>query len=335
MSTTPPITTTERAIALLTILLGDDRLTRAQGFARWVESLFPRRGQRPALRLLEALSSEPAAVADATDYPVRALSCALSDNKVTAAKARDGSGTALGYFTAWAARGRQGTMVLASPTGRGKTVAAVWACLEQGDGARFVRCPTLGELGFDQAAQGLLRQLSRVRFLVLDELGREAAYGPTPGRIADLIGDRHDKGLPTMITTNLVPRHDDQALSFGQRYGVHLLDRIEHGGGFWAPVGGESLRNSPPPDHTDATRQCRVAELVRRVAVGRDYDHPRLPSDVGELANCFDITDEAIVAEAIERRRWLAEGKVRLRTMTDAYVAKCRAVFDEGETVNA
>lgn len=328
--TTPAPTTSECATALLTILHEDARLSRAHGFARWIESLFPRRGTKRAAELVRALSGAPADVASATDYPVRALAVALSDNLDTS-PGTGSDGTALGYLKGWVERGAgkpSGTFVLSSPTGLGKSVAGVWACLEHR--GVFVRCSKLGELGWSDEARALFTKLARVPFLVLDELGREADFGPTPGRVAELIAERHDAGLPTLILTNVVARGGPRGSSFADRYGPHLLDRIEHDGGCWVPLRGKSRRGGTRPVLDDRQRWCDLAALAKRVEGACNRAYPKADADIDALACALGVSNAQIVAEVEHRRRWLARGMGQLAALGGPHAAAIHDAFGNG-----
>lgn len=143
------------------------------------------------------------------------------------------------------------TIVLSGHAGRGKSVAA----------ARFVMAPfdygagTVSRGPLFASARDYLRALRSGRpvldwlwnpdraelseRLALDDLGTELddSKGWGPGELSALIQSRHDRGLVTVITTNL------DAGAFRDRYADRVMSRLQEGGE-WISVDGPDLRGA-------------------------------------------------------------------------------------------
>lgn len=156
-------------------------------------------------------------------------------------------------------------LVLAGPTGCGKTVAACLALdlglvLEvQGP---FVRPTNAGEflkaidlLRIDTFDSEPWENLGKEPVLVIDDLGTEPLdeKGWGLSKIAALLDDRYDGCRKTVITTNLT---GDQ---FKARYrdGGRLADRLREAGSY-IQFSGQSLRR-PPSDGTPAASSAGKA----------------------------------------------------------------------------
>ena len=65
-----------------------------------------------------------------------------------------------------------------------------------------------------------LRYIKRVQFLLLDDLGREheSASGWSNERVFDLLRYRHNRNLPTLITTNIPVDNPDAETDLNRRY---------------------------------------------------------------------------------------------------------------------
>lgn len=187
----------------------------------------------------------------------------------------------------------EGTLVLSGSTGSGKNVAAMYAAIHRG-GAYYLGS-AISDLALGDSP--LLRDLAKVPFLVLDELGREALFGPAASRIDTLLITRHDNLLATLITTNLT------SAEFEIRYGKHLLDRVRTAGGY-AEISGASRRvKDVKPLHTMIDRHCRIAALVDAVFTLTCSGRTNVPESViDKLAAEFEIT-EGQIAEAVEKRK--------------------------------
>ncbi len=123
------------------------------------------------------------------------------------------------------------TLVLAGNTGRGKTVAATWIAAGLDScwwiSAKDVRVAD----GWDSARS----RAAKAAVLVVDDLGREATDWASR-ELGDLVELRHDRGLRTVVTTNLPRRLEDyrtpelraahKSQSIAERYGERLLSRL-------------------------------------------------------------------------------------------------------------
>lgn len=208
--------------------------------------------------------------------------------------------TALGAVLRFFGRAPRGVLVLAGDTGTGKTLAACFAAVHHG--GRFVRAAELGELAL--GSRDSLRALAREPVLVVDELGRETDIRPTPARLIELLGDRHDQGLGTIVTTQLLRRDPKPELSFADRYGHHLLDRIERAGR-WVSLAHKSRRSDAAPLLGDLARSCRVAHLLPRVEAATGAGAPEAAREVAELQALMGVGADALEDAARQRARWL------------------------------
>lgn len=131
--------------------------------------------------------------------------------------------------------------LLYGESGAGKTVAACVPFLyakqpQFWDSGKcgFISADELARLSyFGAESEQLLRQLSRVRLLVLDDLGAELASDGWKSTLDKLITDREGrKGCRTVITTNLSARRPgpDKASPFEERYGARVARRIRESG---------------------------------------------------------------------------------------------------------
>ncbi len=101
-----------------------------------------------------------------------------------------------------AVRAMRGTfLVLAGPTGTGKTVAAAWWAWKRR--GRFVKASRIARMSWYDEAR--VDALLSAPALVVDELGTECddGKGVWRSRIDELFDARYDAALPTVITTNL------------------------------------------------------------------------------------------------------------------------------------
>lgn len=206
---------------------------------------------------------------------------------------------ALGATTSWWSTSGRGILLLSGETGCGKTVAAAFAAVHYG--GRFIRAAELGELALGAASA--LKALARVPLLVVDELGRENDLRTTGPRITELLGDRADQRLGTVVTAQL-KRVDknNPTLSFADRYGHHLLDRIERAGK-WVSLSQPSRRNAARPVLDGITRSCRIAELLPKVEAATGAAGGRL-EDVEEMQRLLGISDDDLHAAATTRESW-------------------------------
>lgn len=141
-----------------------------------------------------------------------------------------------GYSDAGFARGE--ALVLAGPTGVGKSYAAAAAMMAVGDG-HFLYFPALcAQLLRSEAQPGAMALAKRSDLLVFDDLGTE--YLKEGGLLAafldEIVWHREGNALPTVITTNLT------AQELAKRLGDRITDRLR---GVWGRViecPGESLR---------------------------------------------------------------------------------------------
>jgi DNA replication protein DnaC len=116
-------------------------------------------------------------------------------------------------------------LVLAGPTGVGKSWAAA-AVLHHAGTGRFLHVPALARALVAYATQAkTMAQLTRDRFLVLDDLGAdlERSDGLPFVLWDEVIATRHARQLPTLFTTNLT--RDGLKQRLGDRAWDRLTDR--------------------------------------------------------------------------------------------------------------
>lgn len=162
--------------------------------------------ERRRARLLSAGLLDPEAVEAALASPVRC----------PRVEAHSGSCAAAQGIEAWldpgSPTGRARTLLLLGPTGRGKSYAATWALAEQqGSWLAATECRVDG---WDD----LRPKAATSRLLVLDDLGREPT-GWAARELADVLELRHNRGLRTVVTSNLT------ADRLAERYGERLASR--------------------------------------------------------------------------------------------------------------
>lgn len=251
-------------------------------------------------------------------FPVQALAWAWADNgtkpgQLDRRPSLNGRGrhpwdqaglTAMGSVIGWrtAPKVSRGILVLSSDTGVGKSVAATFAAVHWG--GRFLRAAELGEMALGEGKA--LKALEHEPLLVIDELGRESDIRPTPTRIVELLGTRHEQGVATLITTQLKRFDSDNPdLSFSHRYGHHLVDRIEKGGGCWFDLQQASRRDDVQPTLDGLRRSCGIADLLPKVvsATGPKADEGVAPF-VTQLQSLLGISDGAINEAIAERSNW-------------------------------
>jgi hypothetical protein len=283
----------------------------------------------------EALG-EAASLSKVCRYPLGALAWALADHGSGPGQLQrhmgpresgqhpwaSSSPTAFGAVLGWWMEPQcpRGTMVLSGETGCGKTVAAVYLAIMQS--GRFIRAAELGEMALGKA-EASIESLRCEPMLLIDELGRESDIRPTPQRITDIVQSRHDAGLVTLITTQLPVDHPtDDALSFSKRYGHHLVDRVDRGGGRWFSLAQQSRRTGARPVFADLHRSCMIADLVGRVESLTGIGEATRPGDVRALIELTGVDGEAVEAAKVRRIAMVAS------------LRREAAELGEGETAN-
>lgn len=209
------------------------------------------------------------------------------------------------------------TVVLASDTGPGKTVAAVWFAVHHG--GTFVRAAELGEIALGQ--KSAIDRLVRIPFLIVDELGRESDVRPTPARVTEVLGLRHDQGRPTIITTQITSTKD-----FDDRYGHHLRDRIVNGGGSFAVLRGDTRRQPKVEPSLHAIRvSARVADLVAAVDASTSRGSTPNERAIEKLQRLMGVADVDLERAWSERSSWQNDamrGATELSSLTRGIVER-------------
>lgn len=194
------------------------------------------------------------------------------------------------------------TLVLAGSYGVGKSLAAAWLLAHHPAlaHAAYERAPELGEL--ELGSPDALARLAATRALVLEELGREAAIGPTIERLAELLALRLEKGRPTLVTTNL------RLEQLRERYGAHIVDRLRGDGSFRALV--EPSKRTPDrrPQLDSITRSCTIADLVAQVDAATAAGSADATA-IDLLLALVDVPEAELAAKLAERARWQAEAR--------------------------
>lgn len=167
---------------------------------------------------------------------------------------------ALRAAVSWREGRRRGCVrVVGGPMGVGKTAALGHVLVRVEERARFVEAVTIGETppnGYSANAAAWERWLT-VPVLGVDDLGTERADTGDGEAIAKLLWRRYNRGLLTLVTTNLSRK------PLAERYlagavGVRLADRLVNaqgradadgrpgpgGLGWYVAAPGESLRNA-------------------------------------------------------------------------------------------
>lgn len=163
----------------------------------------------------------------------------------------------------WASQLRTGALVLEGAVGCGKTVAAAhYAYRRSSD---WCYAPKLGMISIAESS-AVVSKLVRARSLVLDDLGSQGSTKPFAiERIVSILHARHERMVPTVITTNL-----DRA-KIAQVYdGVsnpdesRLIDRLQDGGEWFRVPShkGGSLRGRFEVGTTVAARAKRFLSAL-------------------------------------------------------------------------
>lgn len=155
---------------------------------------------------LNAATVDPEAAAVAISSPGRCPRVAGHAGSCAAAQAVEAF--AAGIDSPAALR----SLLLLGPTGRGKSFAATWVVAELG--AAWIAATECRVAGWDD----LRPKAVAARVLVLDDLGREATDW-SARELADVLELRHNRGRPTVVTSNLPTKR------LLERYGERLASR--------------------------------------------------------------------------------------------------------------
>lgn len=137
--------------------------------------------------------------------------------------------------------GAEGMWVLSGPAGCGKTMAAHWWLLDGLNGGLNVAMVTASKFArlsrYVSDGDDKFVVYARPHRLAVDDLGVEFADAKSSflTDLDELLDLRWRAERSTVMTTNL------EGKEFRDRYGVRIVDRIRHQGG-WLNVGGKSLR---------------------------------------------------------------------------------------------
>lgn len=199
-----------------------------------VEWVDPPRRREPAagrelVERLRALAVDPDAVAIVIESPDACPRIAGHIGSESAAEAAE----------RFVSDKRLRLCVLGGSTGRGKTVSATWAAM---------KLPATWWISAKDVRVGPEWDAMRSRAikaanLVVDDLGQERNEWAS-GEIGSLIESRFDKGLRTLVTTNLPPTSNEQRVkTFATVYGDRLYSRLcKQGVGLYIACLGSDLR---------------------------------------------------------------------------------------------
>lgn len=130
-------------------------------------------------------------------------------------------------------------LVLCGPVGRGKTIAAADALVNCEAPKRYVGARELERISMAKFgdAQEAYEQLLHIRFLVIDDLGREDDLGRMQTALLDAVDMRRRTGLLTILATNFSRK------SFEQRYSdARLQSRLAECAQWFADAGEDMRR---------------------------------------------------------------------------------------------
>lgn len=108
------------------------------------------------------------------------------------------------------------TLVLIAAPGRGKSFAAAWAIAELQSDSMWLQAL---DVRVGASWDALREKAGKVSMLVVDDLGEETAGEHGVKEIAGLLQSRHNCGLKTLVTTNLL---EDE---IHEKYGERLTSR--------------------------------------------------------------------------------------------------------------
>lgn len=141
----------------------------------------------------------------------------------------------------WLAQPKMWALVLCGTTGTGKTVAGVWAMAETLREAGTVasrRAFEIGRMPLYRSARErdeFKHLSSAVDLLLIDELGASSLTENGRGLLLELLSNRYEASMRTVLTTNLVGAPLQGLL------GERIFDRLRDGGRV-VDVSGQSMR---------------------------------------------------------------------------------------------
>lgn len=148
-----------------------------------------------------------------------------------------------------------GNLLLVGPVGTGKTHQAYGALhriAEAGPHRYELIAATAADLygrlrpnGTERGTEAELRRLSRIPWLLIDELGLTKHSEFVEDMTSRLINERYNRSLPTVMTTNLPPR-DPNGPDLVDRLGDRVVSRLSQDTRI-VPLLGLDLRRQPPP----------------------------------------------------------------------------------------
>lgn len=182
----------------------------------------------------------------ASRIPLRFWNCSFDTFRYSEAAA-DGLAAAKSFAERWPEQRKTGeSLVLIGPVGTGKThlaVSILKAAIKRGDSCRYCTVSELlREVRATWKGQGertesqIIEHFGSVPMLVLDEVG--ATYGTEAERVLlfDVINERYERMLPTIVCGNVTMEQLAAALD------ERSVDRLRENGGKAAILGGGSNR---------------------------------------------------------------------------------------------
>lgn len=224
------------------------------GVAKWL----PKDGPKPlSMSTIKAINDEDEAQRDA-DWPEHLRKCGVLDRAVQLLTSPGLKTTpAMSGAEAWVnmdSKSRPTFLMLMGETGTGKSVAAALAMrlarsfyLRPSDGVvswcwtsnagKYLEAQGMADLCFSDSGRRALDRASRLKVLVIDDIGAERMdqQGFWQAAFGSLISEREDARLPTVVTSNL------KAEAFVERYGARVYSRIK-GDSMVVACGAEDLR---------------------------------------------------------------------------------------------
>lgn len=143
--------------------------------------------------------------------------------------------------------GQTSIAILLGTTGAGKSLCSGYAIAERGG----VFAPASGLAGSEERVDVLLGAVQSAPLAALDDVGRARSATPAAiERTEDVICNRYDRGLPTILTANLLPWRSSETSPPG----------------FWDLFGGEHGRIADRLGGTDRVTICTERSRRRNPA---------------------------------------------------------------------
>lgn len=206
----------------------------------------------------------------------------------------------------WRGR-RSGTLILAGPTGTGKTTAAAGLALYHEAPARWIEATSA------PARPDLRDELAAVPVLVIEEVGGFGATRPLLGHLGALLVARHAHGVLTIATTNWSREDFARGMEGCSPSESRLVRRIEQEGEY-ALCEGAPIRAGMEHQAAGTEQLARarhLVELVSRVRAQAEIGSP-LTRDAERLALWLGIDLAGLAAGLAAREQQQRENVIVL-----------------------